>query len=220
MNYKDNYENVVKEEALEPIKSRRAKFMKWCKVYITSEKNKANLEKFFEYLDDSDFYIAPASTRFHSNVDGGLCEHTMKVISRMFKICNAEYSEEESKTPEYKEKVFLVAALHDLCKVNFYHRTERYKKDENNEWYTYPFWEIEDELPMGHGEKSLYIAQRFFDLTDEQAIAIRWHMGFSDSSVKGGCLDIGEAYSKYPIALYLNMADSMATFLDETTTKY
>lgn len=202
------------------IEGNKQRLIKWCKAYIVSDKNKEGLERFLDFLEKSDFYTAPASTRFHSNMDGGLCEHTLKVISRMFKVCNAELPPEETKTAEFKEKAFIVALCHDLCKVDFYKKSERNKKDENGNWYSYPYWEIEDQLPMGHGEKSLYIAQKYFDLSDEMAIAIRWHMGFSDAAYKGGSYDIGSAFSSYPFALYLSIADTMASLLDEEVTKY
>jgi HD superfamily phosphohydrolase YqeK len=44
-------------------------------------------------------------------------------------------------------------------------------------------WGVEDRLPMGHGEKSVYLAQKFITLTDEEALAIRWHMTAFDPSI-------------------------------------
>ena len=202
------------------IEKNKSKFKKWAKGYIKSDVNKPKVEAFLEYLDTTDFYIAPASTKYHNNCDGGLCDHTLNVISRMFKVCSFEFKESEYKKDALKEKIFLAAALHDLCKVDFYKKTSRNKKDENGNWYAVPYWEVNNKLPMGHGEKSLYIAQKYFDIPEDVAIAIRWHMGFSDSSVKGGCYDLSDAFAKYPIALYLNMADNMATYLDEEIIEY
>ena len=202
------------------IDSNKEKFKKWIKKYVVSEENAKNVDAFIAFLESTDFFIAPASTRFHSNCPGGLCQHTINVVARLFKIVNSEYSQETIKKPDFKENVFLAAALHDLCKINFYKETTRVKKDEKGNKYQYPFWEIEDRFPMGHGEKSLYLAQKFFNLNDEVAIAIRWHMGWSDASAKGGSQCVGNAFAAYPLALYLHTADSFASFLDEEITKY
>lgn len=192
------------------IQKNKKKFEKWCKSYIVSEENTKNLDKFLKFLDESDFYTAPASSKFHLNCKGGLCQHTINVIKRMFEEGNSYYEENETKKLDVKEKMFLVAALHDLCKVNYY----REITTENNETKKYV---VDSKLPLGHGEKSLYIAQHYFSLSDEQAIAIRWHMGFSDQSVKGGSFEIGTAYSMYPLAVLLNIADIKATFFDESS---
>lgn len=203
------------------IEKNKMKFIRWCKGYITSTENAPRLQTFLDWLEGTDFYTTPASTKFHSNCDGGLCQHTLNVIARMFKIIELDKKTDTPLTAEEKEEIFLAAALHDLCKVNFYKKTERNKKNEQTgQWEKYPYWEVDDDFPMGHGEKSLYLAQKFFSINDKVAMAIRWHMGFSDVSFKGGSYDIGNAFCKYPFALYLNMADNLASFLDEEVTKY
>lgn len=190
------------------IQKNKKKFEKWCKGYIVSKENTKNLDEFLKYLEKTDFYTAPASNKFHLCCEGGLCQHTLNVAKRLFEEGNLYYEESDTKKPELKEKLFLVAALHDLCKINYYHEIDG--KDTTQKKYV-----VDNELPLDHGVKSLYIAQKFFELSEEQAIAIRWHMGFSDASVKGGNCDIGNAFKKYPLAVLLNIADTKATFFDE-----
>lgn len=78
-----------------------------------------------------------------------------------------------------------------------------------------PFYTVEDQFPYGHGEKSVYLIERFMRLKTEEAVAIRWHMGGFDDAVRGGSFVISAAFEKYPLALLLHLADMQATYLDE-----
>ena len=91
------------------------------------------------------------------------------------------------------------------------------KKNEQGVWEKVPFYAINERLPFGHGEKSVFLIQQFMKLSVEEAIAIRWHMGGFDSSVKGGDFSQSQAYQKYPLAVLLHMSDLSATYLDEKT---
>lgn len=172
-------------------------------------------EELFKWLLRSDFFIAPASTAFHSNVKGGLCHHTLLVYDRLCEeLINAGYVLNK----ELKETAFIVAALHDLCKVDFYKLgSKRVKVDEkNNIWEAIPYYSVDEHLPFGHGEKSVYIIQSFMNLTREEALAIRWHMG-DFSEAYGGC---SKAYAMCPLAVHLHIADVKASYLDEKTYDY
>ena len=70
----------------------------------------------------------------------------------------------------------------------------------------------EDNLPYGHGEKSVYILSGFLRLTREEAMAIRWHMGFSGDEDKRL---VGQAFQQYPLAFALSVADMEATYFLE-----
>ena len=126
-----------------------------------------------------DFFTAPASTRYHGAYEGGLVEHSLNVYE-----CLRDYLERERVRELYglevsDETIAIVALLHDLCKTNFYKKSFRNVKDDNGVWNKVPCYEIEDTLPYGHGEKSVYIISGFMKLTREEAFAIRYHMGFS-----------------------------------------
>ena len=171
-------------------------------------------DKLLEYLqsDRSDFFTAPASTRFHGAYEGGLCEHSMNVYD-----CLCSYLERERVKNEYgldysEETIAIVALLHDICKVNLYKTSKRNKKDESGKWIEVPYYEYNDTLPYGHGEKSVYIVSGFMKLTREEAMAIRWHMGFSGEE---NVNTIGKALEMYPLALAAHIADMEATFYVE-----
>lgn len=170
--------------------------------------------KLLEYLDSpqSDFFTAPASTRFHGAFEGGLLEHSLNVYR-----CLSDYLERERVKNVYKiscsdESIAICALLHDLCKVNCYVKGTRNKKDKNGVWQTVPTFEYADDMPYGHGEKSVYIISGFMRLTREEAFAIRYHMGFSGCEPQSS---IGAAFEKYPLAFALSTADMEATYFLE-----
>ena len=159
-------------------------------------------EALLDYLTNKcDFFTAPASARYHGAYAGGLCEHSLNVY-----YCLADYLARERVTD-------LVSLLHDVCKIGCYKPSTRNVKGEDGKWTKVPTYQYEDPLPYGHGEKSVYVVNGFVRLTREEAMAIRWHMGFSgteDSRL------VGKAFAKYPLAFALSVADMEATyFLEE-----
>lgn len=167
-----------------------------------------------DYLTNkSDFFTAPASARYHGAYAGGLCEHSLNVYH-----CLCDYLARERVQDLYgleysQESVALVALLHDVCKIGCYKPSTRNVKGADGKWTQVPTFQFEDPLPYGHGEKSVYVVNGFVRLTREEAMAIRWHMGFSgteDSRL------VGQAFAKYPLAFALSVADMEATyFLEE-----
>lgn len=171
-------------------------------------------DKLLEYLlsKSSDFFIAPASTRFHGSYSEGLLEHSINVYE-----CLKDYLSRERVKNIYKisyddESVAIVGLLHDLCKINCYKAGSRNVKDENGVWKSIATYEFEDNLPYGHGEKSVYIISGFMRLTREEAFAIRYHMGFSGVEDKR---NIGDAFEMFPLAFALCTADMEATYYIE-----
>ncbi len=167
-----------------------------------------------KYLLGSDFFTAPASGRFHCCHEGGLCEHSINVYKRLLAIAKAEYGDEwESRLPH--ESIAICGLLHDVCKIGYYKEDLRNVKNENGEWIKVPYYTRAEELPYGHGEKSVYIVNGFIRLTRAEALAINWHMGGFDARSRGGDFSISEAYAKYPLCVLLHVADLEATYLDE-----
>lgn len=116
-----------------------------------------------------------------------------------------------------EETIAIAALLHDVCKINFYTTEYRNKKnDDTGQWEKVPFYAINDTLPYGHGEKSVYIISGYFygenRLTRDEAFAIRWHMGFSGNEDKN---TIGKALEMYPLAFALHVADMEASYFLE-----
>ncbi len=168
------------------------------------------IDSLLAWLENTDFFTAPASSKFHLSEAGGLCAHSLNVYERLVRLCDAEYGEDGYN----KESVAIVALFHDLCKTNIY-KTEMRNVKEDGVWVQKPYYSVDDNLPYGHGEKSVYMLSGFLKLNREEAMAINWHMGGFDLRVQGGSYDYNKAYNKYPLALLTHLADMQATFLDE-----
>ena len=172
------------------------------------------VEELIGYLEKSDFFTAPASARFHCDHEGGLCEHSLNVFYRLRKVVLDEYGNFDTIS---EESIAVCGLLHDLCKIDFYKVDFRNVK-ENGEWVQKPYYSVDEKLPYGHGEKSVYIINGFIRLTREEAIAINWHMGGFDARVQGGSGSaIGESYRRFPLAVWLHMSDLTATYIDENS---
>lgn len=160
------------------------------------------------WLESSDFFTAPASTRFHGNYEGGLCEHSVNVWEELVRLLKAY--------PEVKvtaESAAIVALLHDLCKVGCYKQELRNTKV-NGVWVQRPVYVFDEDFCYGgHGSKSVYLAQKYIALNDVEATAINCHMGFSDRSP--GDFSLGSAYEKNALAWLLHVADESATYIRE-----
>jgi hypothetical protein len=172
-------------------------------------------DRLLEYLlsPACDFFTAPASTRFHLSVEGGLVEHSLNVYRAL-----CDYLERRRVREDYglvisDETAAIVGLLHDLCKVNVYQKSSRNVKDKNGNWSSVPSYEYNDPLPYGHGEKSVYIISGFMKLTRDEAFAIRYHMGFS---AEGDKSNVSQAFEQFPLALALSIADLEATYFIET----
>ena len=112
------------------------------------------------------------------------------------------------------ENIAVATLLHDVCKVNFYEVQMRNVKVDGF-WEQVPYFSVNDSLPYGHGEKSVYILSGFMRLTRDEAMAINWHMGGFDKRVVGGDYSLSKAFSDYPFATIVHIADIMATYFDE-----
>lgn len=161
----------------------------------------------------SDFFKAPASTRYHSAFAGGLCEHSLNVYD-----CLCDYLSRSKVKDEYgleysEETIAIVSLLHDLCKINVYKPGFRNVKDEYGVWQKVPTFEFDDALPYGHGEKSVYIISGYMKLTREEAFAIRYHMGFSGTE---DARNVGKAFELFPLSVALFSADLEATYFAES----
>lgn len=168
-------------------------------------------DKLLEWLQGTDFFTAPASTRFHLSRPGGLVEHSVHVYQRLRQLVQSEYPQE---CPYTEETLAVVGLLHDLCKTNFYAVSSRNaKNEETGKWEKVPYYTVEDQMPYGHGEKSVFIIERFMRLSIEEATAIRFHMG--GFAQQPGDYSLSEAFKRYPLAVLVHCADLQATYLDE-----
>lgn len=180
---------------------------KYIECYKTAIKREGAAE-LLDWMQKTDFFTAPASTKFHLSEEGGLCEHSLNVYQVMMDRYNGGKPD---------ESMAISALLHDLCKAQFYKSNTRNVKNETTgAWEKMPYYTIDDRFPYGHGEKSVFLVERFLRLKVEEAIAIRWHMGGFDEAARGGSYAINGAFERYPLAVKLHIADIEATYLIET----
>ncbi len=205
------------------IQENKQKYLDYCHQYILRK----GIDELLDYLENkTDFFTAPSSTKFHLNTPGGLCKHCLNVFETAMKINEhillPKQNAGESIFPEplKVESIAIAALFHDLCKCGLYKQTEKWKKDENNRWVSYIGYEVNDEFPFGHGEKSCYVINFFLKLTREELLAIRWHMGMYDIGESGSSnrFTFYSACDKSPLVVLLQLADmSSSHWFEETT---
>jgi len=192
----------------------KAEFIKIYREHIKRE----GADKLLAYLEKSDFFTAPASTRFHSSFASGLVEHCVKVYKRFTNMLTCEYGTDTGKWPCPTESVAIIALLHDVCKVGCYKVEERNVKV-GNEWLKRPYYAVDDPLPYGHGEKSVYVIGEYMRLTLQEAMAINWHMGGYDARYSSSNYVLSDAFTRFPLCVLFHTADLLTTYLDEKSTK-
>ena len=180
--------------------------------YYQANIHREGADRLLEWLQTTDFFTAPASTRYHCACPAGLVMHSINVYEVMME----KHFDPET---DSAESFALCALLHDVCKAQFYKVSSRNVKNERTgQWEKVPYYVIEDAFPYGHGEKSVFLIERFVRLKPAEATAIRWHMGGFDDAARGGNFSISVAYDKSPIAVKLHLADLEATYLREKET--
>lgn len=177
----------------------KARFIKLAKDNIKRE----GINELLASLEKTDFFTAPASTRFHDSEEGGLCKHSVAVFDHLASDLKDKFYNMES--------IAIVSLFHDVCKVNYYTIEMRNKKDENGKWISVPFYSVDDKFPYGHGEKSVFLLMDKIKLTVEESMAIRFHMGAYEGQQIWNTLST--AMTKYPLVLHTHIADMKATYL-------
>lgn len=172
--------------------------------------NRPGIKDYLNWLsDETDFFTAPASAKNHNNYECGLVEHSLMVLYNLVSLVG------RSPLHVPQETITIIALTHDVCKANFYAVSERNNKV-NGTWIKEPYYSIDDKEPLGHGEKSVIIMQRFIRLSPLEVMAIRWHMGGFDSSAGSyeGSLAMRKAFETYPLCAILHFADHYSTLPD------
>ena len=216
-----------------------------------------DLMKYVE--DETDFFTAPASVKYHGNYEGGLLDHSLNVLTMALKIAKDVEGFGEKEADVEMTSIILCSLFHDLCKTNFYVEEKEeptknqisYLEDlckkaktdmpkgkyfikgyfgkcidaliQNKKLPEYaPTYKVHDTLPMGHGEKSVFIISEFVALTDAEALAIRWHLGGFDPAINYGFpsgAPFKQACDEYPLVSLLVAADFSAAYLLDKTIK-
>jgi HD superfamily phosphohydrolase YqeK len=188
-------------------------------IKILVEVKRPGMDKLIKFLEESDFFTAPASTKYHGSYEEGLSEHSLNVFTTL-----------STKNDTYnlgldKETIAITALLHDVCKINFYKKGIKnvkegkkinWKGQEVDNWIEKEVWEVEDKLPFGHGEKSVIIVMRYIELTDLEIAMIRWHMGAFDNKDN---LALQNAMNMWPQVVAMHTADLEASYIIESKEK-
>lgn len=181
----------------------KARFISLCESV-----KRPGMSEIMQWLADNDFYTAPASTRYHGAYSGGLLDHSLNVYDELKRLVGV-YPEVKAS----EESIIICSLFHDLCKVNMYTTEKRNRKNTSGQWESYDAYTIKEKFCYGgHGSKSVYLIQHFMKLTPEEAVAIQCHMA---SWEDGAAKYIGNAFSQFPLAWLLHVADESATFILE-----
>ena len=200
---------------------------------LVSEIKRDGIDRLLDFVRKSDFYTAPASTKYHLAEEGGLLQHSLHVYE-----CLQAKKEEgvwrEVLKDVSRETILIVSLFHDLCKTYYYVTEYKNQKTYDPEkvsaanprqvktdvkgqfiWETVPGYTVDDKYPLGHGCKSVFFLLQYIRLSMEEITAVNFHMGAYCDSSEWKNLDA--AYRKYPLALALHEADMEATVILENT---
>lgn len=176
-------------------------------VDIDDPKYTKNVESAISWLRDTDFFECPASTRYHDNVPGGLVNHSLKVVNNIVGLYKLDVFNDKVKI----EDAVFVSLIHDWCKIGLYESYMRNVKDNNGKWIQKEEYKYRDKslTCFGHGVSSMFLAQKFFKLSLDEMLAIRWHMGFcrvADSDMN----ELQQSNETYPLVHMLQFADQLS----------
>lgn len=178
-------------------------------INLLKSTGREGIDKVIKYLEETDFFVAPASTNYHGNYEGGLAEHSLNVHILL-----------ETKNKQFDlglaaDTIAITSLLHDICKVNLYHKCTKNRKNEKTQkWESYEGYGFEDDFPVGHGEKSIIRLQQFIKLTREEIFMIRWHMGTGNENWQNANA-ASKCFSECKGAVALHTADMEASYILE-----
>lgn len=191
------------------------------KNIFTDNIHRAGAENLLAWLESTDFFTAPAGAKHHGAHPGGLMVHSLNVYRRLRELTFRDKTDPNEPGTYHmdhseEETVAILALLHDVCKVGVYHlEPGRWRNPETGKWEDRQEYKFRDPFPLGHGEKSLYLIAKHMDLTEEEALAIRWHMGAYDAAARSDLRDLSAAMAMTPWVWRLQEADMCATHIDE-----
>lgn len=191
---------------------------------LLSGVNREGIKELIDYLETTDFFTAPASAKYHSNIKGGLCQHSLNVYDNLETLSQL-YAVDLS-----EDSIVLVSLLHDLAKVDYYEYYVQNRKnycangkqyDEHGKfnWVQVGSYKVKDSMERPnvfseHGVCSYLLANKYVHLKEEEVVAIiNHHMDLDKSGYVR--TDISEIYNRYPLASLLHIADTLATYINE-----
>ena len=189
-------------------------------IELLKTTNRQGIDDLVEELEDLGFFKAPASTKFHLNEDGGLVQHSLNVCKAALSMRKSMIELDDSLLEALpKDSVIIASLLHDTCKADIYKPTLKKEKNRFGMWCDVPGYDVDySNFPLGHGEKSVIVLLRSgFELTDDEIMAIRWHMNAWDLPFQS--YDIKSNFNKAkeicPLLSLVQAADCLASNLLE-----
>lgn len=206
-------------------------------IRLLQSTGRENIDELIQYLETTDFFMAPARAEHGCAYPGGLLEHSLDVYQVLKEMATPGLSPIGNALSEDMhmtgDSLIIVALLHDLCKIGTFYVTRVNRKNYDPDvvakapeysvksdkdgkfiWEAVPGYRIEETVPLGQGEKSVIMAMRYIKLTDEEIYAIRWHRGYADAERNS---TVSNVFAQSPLALALYEADLTATFVTEKT---
>lgn len=189
-------------------------------IELLKSTKRKNIDEVIKNLESIGYFISPASTKFHGNFDGGLAEHCYNVCIQMMYLKKIQIKinkDLEEKLPH--DSIIITSLLHDVCKCDNYIKAKKWRKDANDKWEQYDTYDYNKEsLPLGHGEKSVIRLMKWgLDLTEDEILAIRWHMGSFDLSDYNDSKKGFDRSLERPLCCLLHVSDMLASRLMDVT---
>ena len=189
-------------------------------IELLRSTNRDGVEDCIVDLQELGFFEAPASTKFHLNEEGGLVQHSLNLCHVALKVRESMIELDDSLRELLpKDSVIISTLLHDVCKADIYKKAIKRQKNAYGMWTDVPGYDVDySNFPVGHGEKSVIVLLRSgLDLTDDEIIAIRWHMqawdlAFQSAEAK---VNLNTAKQICPLLTLIQVADGLASNLLE-----
>jgi 23S rRNA maturation-related 3'-5' exoribonuclease YhaM len=212
-----------KEQKVDPVDAKVQENRKLI-IDMLKKTGRDRIDIIIEELEADGFFTAPASGGYHSNQKGGLAQHSLNVMLMAEKLGVCLMGGEEYN--KIQDSVVIVALLHDLGKVGDFDKSfyipnmiqdgrptkadpvQKYKQSDKKPWKRNP-----DLTNVPHGVRSAIIAERYFELTEEEEYAIMYHDGMYEPSNK--YIISGH---ETPLLLILHWADMWASRVIEGNT--
>ena len=208
-------ENIYNEEQLAAMKD------EFIELIGSVERDGFKVKSLLDKLESSDFYTAPASTKYHGSYVGGLLDHSLAVYHNLVRLVENKGLEGKYDSNCLK----IVGLLHDISKMNTYETTytnkkvysengSKYDNNGNYDWVSVESYKVKDDVfTIGsHEATSEYMLSKFCPLTrDETEAILHHHGGMSWDSSK---MEVAPIYSRNSLACLLHLADMIATYVD------
>lgn len=196
-------------------------YFRFLKAYIKRD----GIDYLIQWLESSDIKTSPASTKYHLSCEGGLIAHSLQVFYNLIALIENNKAKYPVLRSYSKEKIAIVALLHDIGKVNTYKTIMKNVRDDaTGKWEQVKSYAVKDDterlIYSQHQENAIFIINQFMKLNYEEALAIRYHMGTTEETDNFASTRTIAAFKISPLAFYLHIADMQAMLLDEGTNDF